>query len=128
MVQSVCLDIDASRFYEASKVKGHDGYGHFDSFGHFGLKIRSLCLRNHTHTRTHTHTHAHTHTHMHTHAYRQSHAHINRCMHYPRHTQTRRHVHKCINRNLILCNTNVHSIPLRSLFIFSIDLIELVWT
>ena len=29
MVQSACLDIDASRFYKASKVKGHGGYGHF---------------------------------------------------------------------------------------------------
>ena len=28
-MQSACLDIDTSRFYKASKVKGHGGCGHF---------------------------------------------------------------------------------------------------
>ena len=48
MVQSVCLDINVSEFYSASKVKGHGSCGHFGKFGHFGLQIGPLCLRNRT--------------------------------------------------------------------------------
>ena len=46
MVQSARLDIDASWFYRASKVRVHGNFGHYGHFGHFGRKIGPLCLKN----------------------------------------------------------------------------------